>query len=128
MGNAAEDRERAIDDILAQTRDPRVIANAGSRLTYRNRRLLDLAHTCPCFANFQHQCFGHQGCDPAHSDSSIFGRGHGHKSHDFAFASMCNTAHRMLDAMTREEKFYAWMRAYVATQEYLWENGLLRIT
>lgn len=96
-------------------------------MTYRNRKLLDLAHSAPCFADFSHDCQGWQGCDPAHSDSSIFGRGAGHKSHDFAFASLCNTAHKMLDFMEREEKFYAWLHAYVKTQEYLWENKLIGV-
>jgi hypothetical protein len=25
--------------------------------------------------------------------------------------------------MSREEKFYAWLRAFVAYQNWLWENG-----
>jgi hypothetical protein len=98
-------------------------------MTYKNRALLDLAHTAPCFADFPHKCEGWQGCDPAHSDSSIFCRGIGYKSRDFAFAAMCHTSHMMLDTkiFTREEKFYAWLRAYVATQEYLWETGLIQV-
>lgn len=96
-------------------------------MTYRNRKLLDLAHDAPCFADFPHQCYEHLGCDPAHSDSSIFGRGHGHKSHDFAFASLCNNAHKALDTMPREEKFMSWLRAYVKTQNWLWENGLIKV-
>lgn len=96
-------------------------------MTYRNRKLLDLAHTAPCFADFPHQCGGWQGCDPAHSDSSIFGRGHGHKSDDCFFASLCNSAHRMLDLMPREEKLFTWLRAYSKTQTYLWENKLIQV-
>src|SRR5687768_14111294 len=96
-------------------------------VTYRNRKLLDLAHDAPCFADFPHECHGWQGCDPAHSDSQMFGRGHGHKTHDWAFASLCNTAHRMLDGMEREEGFYAWLRAFIKTQTYLWENGKVKV-
>jgi hypothetical protein len=69
-------------------------------VTYRNRRLLNLAHECPCTAQFSHYCTQYQGVEPAHSDQQIFGRGHGHKSHDFAFAAMCHTAHLMLDSMS----------------------------
>lgn len=97
-------------------------------MSYRNRRLLDLAHDAPCFADFDHVCYGYMGCDPAHSDSSIFGRGHGHKSHDFAFAALCNNAHKMLDSLSREDKFHTWLRAYVKTQEWLWTNGKLRVS
>lgn len=91
-------------------------------MTFRSRKLLDLAHDMPCQADFLHQCGSWQGCEPAHSDSHIFGRGHGHKSADFAFASLCHTAHMMLDGMEREEKFFAWLRAYAKTQAWLWEN------
>lgn len=96
-------------------------------MTYRNRKLLDIAHGMPCMATFKHQCAGYQGCDPAHSDWSIFGRGAGHKSHDFAWAALCNPSHKMLDTFERELKRMEWLRAYVKTQEYLWENGLVKI-
>lgn len=97
-------------------------------MTYRNRKLLDMAHSMPCMATFPHECFGYLGCDPAHSDSHLFGRGMGHKSHDFAFAAMCNSAHMELDRFfDKEIKDYEWLRAYVKTQEYLWENGMLKV-
>ena len=96
--------------------------------TYRNRKLLNLAHNMPCMATFEHECFGYLGCDPAHSDSKIFGRGFGHKSNDWAFAAMCNNSHKMLDTFDRELKFYEFLRAYSATQKYLWENGLIGLT
>ena len=96
-------------------------------MTFRSRKLLDLAHTAPCFADYVHQCGEYLGCEPSHSDSSIFGRGHGHKSNDFAFASLCHEAHMMLDRMERDEKFYSWLRAYVKTQDYLWTNGLVKV-
>jgi len=96
-------------------------------VTYRNRKLLDLAHhDIPCMATFSHQCGGHLGCDPAHSDSQFFGRGFSHKAHDFAFASMCNRSHKMLDEINdRELKFKTWLKAYVRTQEFMWENKLI---
>ena len=96
-------------------------------MTYRNRSLLNLAHYCPCLAMFPHDCSEYQGVEPAHSDQQIFGRGHGHKSHDFAFASMCHTAHMMLDTFEREQKQTEWLIAYVKTQEYLWTNERIRV-
>lgn len=94
-------------------------------MTYRNRKLLDLAHTMPCMAGFPHDCKQWLGCEPAHSDSSIWGRGIGHKSHDFAFAAMCHPAHEELARMERDEKSAEWLRAYVKTMSYLWENKLI---
>lgn len=96
-------------------------------MTYRNRKLLNLAHDCPCFAGFDHGCTEYQGVEPAHSDQLIFGRGHGHKSHDFAFAAMCHTAHTMLDTFDRETKKGEWLRAYIKTQEWLWKNERIKV-
>ena len=94
-------------------------------MTYRNRKLLDLAHQCPCMAKFYHHCSEYQGVEPAHSDAQIWGRGHGHKSHDFAFAAMCHQSHMKLDDFERDLKQTEWLRAYMATQEWLWSNGYL---
>lgn len=96
-------------------------------MTYDNRKLLDSAHIMPCMTQFPHKCGGWEGCDPAHSDSSIFGRGHGHKSDDCFFAAMCHHSHMLLDtrAFDRELKFYEWLRAYAETQRYLYEQGWL---
>jgi len=99
---------------------------------FRSRKLLDIAHTSPCFADFPHHCTMHLGCEPAHSDSQIFGRGHGHKTPDWASAFMCHNAHVELTAkvggsMPREEKFYAWLRAFVKTQDWLWSNKRVKL-
>ena len=94
-------------------------------MTYRNRRLLDLAHSMPCMAHFDHQCTAWHGCEPAHSDSQLFGRGHGHKSHDWAFASLCHNAHVELSTFDREAKQAEWLRAYIGTQSHLYENELV---
>lgn len=101
-------------------------------MTYRNRKLLNIAHDMPCCADFPHDCNAHLGCEPMHADSHIFGRGHGHKSHDFAFAAGCSNAHRILtakvnDDLSRDQKFFDWLRAYVKTLEWLWQNGRLRV-
>lgn len=97
------------------------------QMTYRNRKLLNLAHDSPCFAQFDHLCTEHLGVEPAHSDAQIFGRGHGHKSHDFAFAAMCHTAHMQLDTFEREVKQTEWLRGHIATMEFLWSNEKLKV-
>lgn len=94
-------------------------------MTFRSRRLLDLAHSMPCMAKFEHACTGWQGCEPAHSDSLMFGRGNSHKSSDWAFAAMCHTAHMALDTFDREAKQAEWLRAFISTQEHLWTEGLI---
>jgi hypothetical protein len=94
-------------------------------MTYRNRALLDLAHLAPCTADFAHHCSEYQGVEPAHSDAQIWGRGHGHKSHDHAHAALCHTAHMMLDTFEREVKQTEWTKAHVKTMTWYFENGFL---
>ena len=97
-------------------------------MTFRSRKLLDLAHDCTtCFARFAHACTGRQGCEPAHSDSQTFGRGHGHKSADWAVSFICHVAHMELDNFDRETKQAEWLAAFVKTQDYLWKNKLVKV-
>jgi hypothetical protein len=84
-------------------------------MTYRNRKLLDLAHEIPCQATFPHVCNGPS--VPAHSNQQAHGRGHAHKSDDCFFAAVCPAAHDAIDGrpggMDRETKQAEWNRAYV---------------
>lgn len=96
-------------------------------MTFRSRKLLNVAHECPCTAQFRHDCTEYQGVEPAHSDQQIWGRGHGHKSHDFAFAALCHTAHMMLDTFERDVKQTEWLRAHVKTMEWVWTNELIKV-
>ena len=95
--------------------------------TYRNRKLLDLAHDMPCMADFPHSCTAHLGVEPMHSDSQLFGRGHNHKSADWAFAAGCHNAHLDLDKFDRETKQAEWLRAHIKTQDYIWTHGLIKV-
>lgn len=96
---------------------------------YRNRRLLDLAHEMPCQAAFHHLCSGSS--VPCHSNQQAFGRGHSYKSHDWAFAACCGDAHDYIDGRKggwdKETKHAEWLRAYVKTQEWLWNEGKVRV-
>jgi hypothetical protein len=101
-------------------------------VTYRNKRLTDLCHDCPCFVDEPHQCNDHQGSVPMHSDWSIFGRGGWHKAHDFAIAAGCPNAHALLtghigDDSEREHKRMVWLRAHVKTMEWMWTNGKVKV-
>lgn len=99
---------------------------------YENRRLLNLAHTAPCFATFPHTCKQHLGCVPAHANWLLFGKGHGLKVSDWAFASMCGPAHDIIDRripsdMDEDMLMHEWLRAFISTQDYLWKNDKVRV-
>lgn len=101
-------------------------------MTYRNKRLTDLAHGLTCHAKFPHECNGYLGCVPAHSNWQIWGRGAGHKTPDWAFAAVCPNAHSMLDPkinpeFDREQRQTEWVRAFVSTQNEIWQKGLVKV-
>lgn len=101
-------------------------------MTHRSRKQLNLARAMSCKAKFPHQCTGWQGCEPAHTNMGIFGKGKGLKAPDWAWASMCHNAHAMIDHravsdMDNEQKHTEWMIAFKATQDELWETGAYRL-
>lgn len=101
-------------------------------MTFRNRKLLNLAHDIPCQAKFPHECNDHLGSHPMHSNWQIWGRGAGHKAPDWAFAAGCGNAHKIIDPglnpqMDREQRETEWLKAYVGTQNWLWENEKVKI-
>lgn len=96
---------------------------------YRNRRLLDAIHEAPCCAVFPHQCSGT--VIPAHSNEARFGRGYAYKSHDWAVAALCPEAHDYVDGKKggwdKETKHAEWLRAYIKTQDWLWQTGRVKV-
>ena len=96
---------------------------------YRNRKLLDAIHEAPCFASFPHSCGGQT--VPCHSNQQIFGRGVAYKSPDWAVAGCCREAHDFLDGRRggwdKETKHAEWLRAFVKTQNWLWEMGRVNV-
>ena len=68
---------------------------------------------------------------PCHSNQSIFGRGASLKSHDWAFCAGCRDAHDYLDGRKggwdKETKHAEWLRAFVKTQNYLWQEGKVMV-
>lgn len=89
---------------------------------YRNHTLTSLARLSP-------KCFG---CG-AHNDGSVVaahaneGKGMGCKNPDFMVAFLGNNCcHMPLDQgkdMSRDDRRTFWMRAFWATQEWLWTSG-----
>ena len=96
-------------------------------MTFRSRPLLDLCHELPCMAKFSHDCNGPS--VPAHSNQLKHGRGHGHKSADWAVAATCPEAHSYIDGVKggwdKETKHAEWERAHIATMDYLFTNKLV---
>jgi len=96
---------------------------------YRNRRLLDLAHrvtTCQGCGRF-----APDGCEPAHANWSIYGKGGALKAHDNFHAALCHWCHAELDQgnkMSGEEKKAFWWKAYLATMLLYFTNEWLRVT
>jgi hypothetical protein len=98
-------------------------------MTYRNRKLLDLARDCPhCMS-----CRSHNDGSvvAAHSNSQEFGKGMGIKASDAAIAFLCDDCHSLVDGRTgkldrfeRETMFYkASMKTYV----WMMEQGKLEL-
>lgn len=98
-----------------------------------NRRLLDLAHEMPCFATMPHRCTAHLGCHPAHANWQRWGKGVGKKVSDWAFASVCGEAHKILDGklghdtLPQDEREYFWLEAFISTQDHIWAERLVRV-
>ena len=96
-------------------------------MTYRNRKLLDLAHKlhdCPLCNKFSVD-----GLEPAHSNQGRHGKGMGQKSADHFHAAICHDCHSLLDngRLNREDAQDMWQMAYEATMTAYFENGWLEV-
>lgn len=96
-------------------------------MTARSKSMRDLCRYAPCFLDLPHQCVMYQGCEPMHSDSSLFGRGFSFKSIDLCAAG-CRNAHALMtahvgDDLDRETKFFAWLRAFAKTFDFFVAHG-----
>lgn len=91
-------------------------------MTYRNRKLLDLANGAPCMS-----CGAQDGTViAAHANWSDFGKGMSHKASDAAIAFMCRTCHAEIDQgarLTKAERRSKWVEAAVKTWVWLVETG-----
>ena len=95
-------------------------------MTYRNKRLTDLARGQSCV-----ECGANDGATVwAHSNLLEHGKGRGIKAHDAAGMFLCARCHAELDSgtsMNREEKREFTMRNIVRTHARLWDLGLVRV-
>lgn len=101
-------------------------------MTYRSRRLLDLAHGIKaCQIQIPEVCTGYQahGCEPCHGPKSMLNGGMGCKSDD-VFAAGCHPCHVELDQgrrLSRDERQFYWLRGAARTWAELMRLGWLRV-
>jgi len=93
--------------------------------TYRNRKLLDIAHDAPCMLQLGVKGCGTYPSVPCHSDMLKHGRGVGHKSHDCFAVPGCPACHRHFtrEYLGRGGYETEWLAAYERYLLWLWETG-----
>ena len=98
-------------------------------MTYRNRRLLNLAWEAPCFLRLGVPGCGQHPSVPVHSDMQRHGRGVGHKSHDLFAVSGCPACHAAFTRanLGREGYEAAWLAAFERYLVWLWTNEKVRV-
>lgn len=97
-------------------------------MTYRSRKLLDAAKQAPrCFACGRHN---DGTVVMAHANWHEYGKGAGHKAHDWAVAAICYECHTSLDQgahMTKEQRKESWIAAHVRTLAWLFDSGKIGV-
>lgn len=100
-------------------------------MTFRSRKLLDLAHRVhECQIQIPGVCEGYSahGCEPAHSNQQIHGKGMGHKADDCYHAAACHSCHAQLDQgtiLSKEERRQYMNAGIVKTLGLYIRNGWL---
>ena len=93
-------------------------------MTYRNKKLLELARQIPCTL-----CGKEDGTIvAAHSNQQRDGKGTGIKSADYRIASLCYGCHMELDQgrlYTKSQRLELWEQAHRKTIGELFEKGLI---
>lgn len=94
-------------------------------MTYRNRKLLNVAHDAPCMLRLGANGCGNNASVPCHSDALEHGRGVGHKSHDCLAVPGCPACHAAFTraALGRDGYQDAWMSAITRYWVWLWTEG-----
>lgn len=97
-------------------------------MTFRNRKLLDLAHEAPCMLRLAKPC-GTDKSVPCHSDNLKHGRGVGHKSHDCFAVPGCPNCHSRFtrEYLGRGGYDDIWAQANADYQLWLWQNEKVKV-
>jgi hypothetical protein len=115
----------------------RRVHQRSDEVRYENRALLDLVKLLPC-----QNCGADDGTIvPAHSNSSVHGKGAHRKSDDLFHAALCCRCHRWLDqpggnemdptgiwAPVRADREEMFRRSMENTHREYWKRGLVGVT
>lgn len=98
-------------------------------MTYRNRKLLDLAHEAPCFLRLAPYGCGADKSVPCHSDMLRHSRGVGHKSDDCLAVPGCPACHELFTRknLGREGYDEVWQTAFERYTVWIWENSKVKV-
>lgn len=102
-------------------------------MNYRNRNLLDLAHRVnECQIQIPGICIGYsvEGCEPAHSNWGVHGKGGALKAHDHFHAASCHPCHAAIDqgrVLSEEDRKHYWQRGFERTLTLYFANGWLKV-
>lgn len=105
--------------------------NLTKKITYRNRKLLDLAHEVKECQFRLPNCRGYSlhGCEPIHSDHSEHGKGFGLKAADDQHVAGCHSCHLHYGDSSnfpnREAKFALFNAARKRTFDNYERQGML---
>ena len=99
-------------------------------MTYRNRKLLDLAHEAPCFLQLGTLGCGVDASVPCHSDQLEDDRGIGHKSHDAMAVPGCPACHSDFTRafLGRARYWEAHAKALKRYVKWLWETERIKVS
>lgn len=97
-------------------------------MTYRSRKLLDSAKDAPkCMGCGRHN---DGSVVMAHANWAEYGKGMGHKAHDWSVAALCGDCHASIDQghhMSRDERKDFWRAAHIRTMAWLFESGKVEV-
>lgn len=99
-------------------------------MTFRSRKLLDLAHEAPCMLQIEGVCQdGLYPSVPAHSNMQRHGRGVGHKSNDCFVVAACPACHSWLDTggATRADKQQRFLDGLERYWLWMWQNNKIKV-
>jgi len=98
-------------------------------MTFRSRRLLDIAHEAPCMLRLGVPGCGAFASVPCHSDMLRPGRGMSSKSGDQFAVAGCPACHEVFTRrnLGREGYDEAWRQADERYRTWLWESGKIAV-
>lgn len=98
-------------------------------MTFRSRKLLDVAHEAPCMLKLGCPGCGEFPSVPCHSDLLRHGRGISHKSHDCLAVPGCPACHGAFTRANLGLTGYeaAWVAAIERYLVWAWENQKVKV-